>query len=116
MALVGCLASVAVVWSYLYALGADQNVEHARAMALAVLLVASAGITTGLTQLRRAAARWLVGGTLVSLVASMQVPALSRLLHLQPLHAPDWWLVAGVFVAALLLTLALALQLRRSQP
>jgi len=116
MALVGCLASVAVVWSYLYALGADQNVEHARAMALAVLLVASAGITTGLTQLRRAAARWLVGGTLASLVASMQVPALSRLLHLQPLHAPDWWLVAGVFVAALLLTLALALQLRRSQP
>jgi Ca2+-transporting ATPase len=116
MALVGGLASVAVVWSYLYALGADQNVEHARAMALAVLLVASAGITTGLTQLRRAAARWLVGGTLASLVASMQVPALSRLLHLQPLHAPDWWLVAGVFVAALLLTLALALQLRRSQP
>lgn len=116
MALVGCLASVAVVWSYLYALGADQNVEHARAMALAVLLIASAGITTGLTQLRRAAARWLVGGTLASLVASMQVPALSRLLHLQPLHVPDWWLVAGVFVAALLLTLALALQLRRSQP
>ena len=115
MALVGGLASVAVVWSYLYALGADQNVEHARAMALAVLLVASAGITTGLTQLRRVAARWLVGGTLASLVASMQVPALSRLLHLQPLHAPDWWLVAGVFVAALLLTLALALQLRRSQ-
>lgn len=116
MVLIGGLASVAVVWSYLYAQGVDHNVEHARAMALAVLLVTSAGITAGLTQLRRAAARWLVGGTLASLVASMQVPALSRLLHLQPLHAPDWWLLAGVFVVALLLTLGLALQLRRSQP
>ena len=58
--LVGGLVGIAVVWSYLHALGADQDVEHARAMALAVLLVASAGITTGLTKLRQATARWLV--------------------------------------------------------
>ena len=36
--LVGGLVSVAVVWSYLHALGADRDVEHARAMALTVLL------------------------------------------------------------------------------
>lgn len=34
----GSVASLAVVGFYLHALGADQNIEHARAMALAVLL------------------------------------------------------------------------------
>ena len=109
---VGGLASVAVVWSYLHALGADQDVEHARAMALTVLLVASAAITAGLTNLRHATARWLVSGTLAPLVVFVQFPPVSRWLNLQPLHASDWALAALVFAVIGMATLGLASRLR----
>jgi Ca2+-transporting ATPase len=111
--LVGGLVGIAVVWSYLHALGADHDVEHARAMALTVLLVASAGFTTGLTKLRQATARWLVVGTLVSLGVLIQVPAGSRLLNLRPLHGADWALVAVAFAMIGMATLGLASRLRR---
>jgi Ca2+-transporting ATPase len=105
IALVGGIASAAVVWSYLHALGVDRDVEHARAMALSVLLAVSAGVTSGLTRLREVAARWLVVATLASVGALVQIPWLSRLLHLRPLHAADWALVAAAFAASVTLTL-----------
>ncbi len=108
--LVGGLVGLAVVWSYLHALGADHNVEHARAMALTVLLVASAGITTGLTRLRQAVARWLVAGTLASLGLLVQIPAVSGLLNLKPLHVTDLAIVAAAFSVIALLSLVLARQ------
>lgn len=110
--LVGGLASVAIVWSYLYALGTEKTVEHARAMAIAVLLVSSAGITSGLTRLRRTAARWLVFGTLLSLVLGIQLPGLSHLLNLQPLHASDWMLVTLAFFASMLLSMVVSSRLK----
>lgn len=112
MGLFGALLSVAVVWSYLHALGTDQDVEHARAMAFSMLLVISAGITAGLTGLRQAAARWLVAGTLASLGVLVQVPAISRILNLRPLHGADWALLAIAFAAIGLLALAVASRLR----
>jgi len=111
--LVGALISVAVVWSYLHALGADRDVEHARAMAMVTLLLASAAITAGLTKLRQAAPRWLVIGTLASLGVFVQVPVLSRLLNLRPLHSSDWALVAVGFAVVALVTHGLALRLRQ---
>ena len=96
--LIGGLVSVAVVGSYLHALGADRQVEHARAMALGVLLAASAGFTAGLAGLRRASPRWLVAGTLLSLGLLVQVPAASAWLGLRPLHPADWGLVGLAFV------------------
>ncbi|MBX3622773.1 MAG: cation-transporting P-type ATPase [Rhizobacter sp.] len=108
----GSAVSVAVVWSYLHALGADHQVEHARAMALVTLLVASAAFTAGLTQLRDASSRWLVAGTLASLGFFIQLPWLSRWLDLQPLHGTDWALAAGIFGVVGGLTLGLAARLR----
>jgi Ca2+-transporting ATPase len=111
--LVGGLVSVAVVWSYLHAFGANQDAEHARAMALAVLLAASAGITGGLTRLRQATARWLVTGTLASLAVFVQVRGISRLLDLQPLHGSDWALVALFASLIAAMTFLLASHLKR---
>lgn len=109
----GGLVSLAVVWSFLHALGTDRDVEHARAMALAVLLAASAAITTGLTKLRQATARWLVAGTLASLVVLVQVPAISALLKLRPLHAADAALVLALFAAVGVISSGLAAHLKR---
>lgn len=113
MGLVGAIVSVAVIWSYLHALGSAQDVEHARAMALTVLLVASAGITAALTRLRQAPARWLVAGTLASVGMLVQVPAASHLLHLRPLHGADWALVLGTLCVVGPAIFGLASRLRR---
>jgi Ca2+-transporting ATPase len=113
MGLLGSLASVAVVWSYLHALGADRDVEHARAMALAVLLMAGAGITAGLTRLRQAVSRWLVFVTLASLGVLVQIPTASRWLNLRPLHGSDWALAAMAFAVIGMGTLGLASRIRR---
>jgi Ca2+-transporting ATPase len=106
--LVGAMESAAVVSSYLHALGVDRDVEHARAMALTMLLATSAGITIGLTKLRRATSRWLVLGTVGSLGLLVQVPWMSRLLNLRPLHATDWLLASAALVAVCAVTLALS--------
>jgi len=110
---VGVLVSVAVVWSYLRALGADRDVEHARAMAMSVLMAVSAGLTVGLTKLRQATPRWLVAGTLVLLGVLVQIPVLSRLLNLRPLHAADWALVAGVLAVSAVAAALVAARLNR---
>lgn len=102
MAWVGGFACAAVVWGYTHALGVDRDVEHARGMAMAVLLLCSAAFAATLTGLRKPAARWTVLGTIVSLVVLVQTPALSAWLHLRPLHLGDWGLaVASAALAGL---------------
>lgn len=98
IAWLGGLASVALVASYLHALGADRDVDHARAMALTALLVGSAAITAGLTRLRTAAACWTVVATLASVAVLVQTPAMAALLHLRPLHGRDWLIALAVAV------------------
>lgn len=110
---VGALLSVAVVWSYLHALGADRDVAHARAMALSVLVAASIGVTVGLTRLRRAVARWLAAGTLASLGLLVQMPLFSRWMGTRPLHAADWGPVALTGLGACLAAMGLAWLMRR---
>jgi Ca2+-transporting ATPase len=93
---VGAAVTVVVVMGYDHALGPDRNVEHARAMALAALIVASATITGGLSGLRTPTALTMVLASLASLVTFVQLPALARLVHVEPLHLGDWGLaVAG---------------------
>jgi len=82
-----------MIGSYLQALGVERDVEHARAMALAVLLMASVGVTAGLTRWRGAASRWLGIATVASVVLAIQVPVVGRVLNLRPLHGSDWLLV-----------------------
>jgi Ca2+-transporting ATPase len=75
-------------------------------MALAVLIAASAAITTGLSGLRTWTGRVITLGSLASLVAFAQVSALAPIAHLRPLHAADWGIAAacgtGAGVAAFL--------------
>lgn len=115
IALVGGFVSVAVVWSYSHALDASRDVGHARGVAIAVLLLASAGSTAGLTRLRRPTPGWLIIGTLASIGVLVQVPAISRLLDLAPLHGADWAVAAAAFIVVAVASLALASRLRNHQ-
>ncbi|HJW80638.1 MAG TPA: cation-transporting P-type ATPase [Acidiferrobacterales bacterium] len=103
IAAVGAALTAMVTFSYLRSLGAGLDVEHARAMALVALTVASAGITANLSRLRTRAAWLLVGGTIALSVLFVQTPLLAAFLHLKPLHGDDWLLaIAGGLIASLL--------------
>lgn len=97
---VGGFSCAMVVWGYLHAFGADQDAGHARAMAIAVLLLCSAAYAAALTGLRKRTSWWVVAGTVVPLVLLVQVPVLSAGLDLRPLHAADWGRAVAGAVAA----------------
>jgi Ca2+-transporting ATPase len=104
---VGTAVTAIVTFSYLRSLGAGLDVEHARAMALVALTVASAGITANLSRLRTRVAWIMVGGTIALSVLFVQTPRLADFLHLKPLHADDWLLaIAGGLLASLLSAIA----------
>ena len=89
--------------SYDRSLGAGYDVEHARAMALLALTMASAGITIALSRMRGLAAWVTTLGTITLSLLLVQVPILSSYLHLRPLHLDDVLLAgAGGMLAALI--------------
>jgi Ca2+-transporting ATPase len=103
IALVGTAVTAVVTFSYLRSLGAGHDVEHARAMALVALTVASAGITANLSRLRSRAAQVMVAGTVALSLLLVQTPAIASALHVKPLHVDDWALaIAGGLLASLL--------------
>jgi P-type Ca2+ transporter type 2C len=112
----GAAVTLATVLSYEHALGVDRDVEHARAIALAVLVVASVTITGTLSGLKTWTARVIAVAAAGSLVLLIQLPALAALLHLRPLHLGDWVIgvAAGMVTGGLSLLLAFRGKARQS--
>jgi Ca2+-transporting ATPase len=105
---VGTLVTLALSAGYARSLGPEHTVEHARSMALALLIVASATVTAGLSRLRGRAALGLAATAIGSAIVMIQVPQIAGLLHLSPLHADDWLVAAASGFAAGLLSAAFA--------
>ena len=98
--LVGAVITVAVALGYERGLGTSQNVEHARTMAIAALLVASATITAGLSRLSTRTGAVTVTATLLSALLLIQTPQAAQVLHLTPLDLGDWLFAAAGGAAA----------------
>jgi Ca2+-transporting ATPase len=99
IAALGTLLTVLVVAGF--ERGLAQDAAHARSFALAILVCASAGLTSALSRLRTWAARLVVAATLLATFALIEIPALAASLHLSPLSGRDCGLVLAVaFVAA----------------
>lgn len=92
--LVGAAITIATVLSYEHALGVGRDVEHARSISLAVLILATATLTAVLSGFATKSSRIIVSVAVLSLVALVQIPALATLVHLSPLHLEDWALAA----------------------
>lgn len=95
----GALLTVVVAAGYAYSLGPDQNVGHARSMAMLTLIVASAVTTLTLSGFRTTVAWIAAAATLASAALLIPIERVATLLHMQPLHAGDW-LIAGTAGAA----------------
>ena len=87
---VGAALTIVVLFGYERSLGAGPDVEHARAMALVTLVIASATLTATLSRLRTVAARTIVAASVASALILVQIPLLAELLHVVPLHLDDW--------------------------
>jgi Ca2+-transporting ATPase len=103
IALIGVLVIALIVVGYERSLGGNNNVEHARSMALVALIVASATMTAGLTKLKSRASVIAISATIGSALVLVQVPLFARLLQLSPLHADDWLIASlgGLVVGSL---------------
>ena len=98
IALVGVAVTAATMLSYEHALGVGRDTEHARAIALATLVIASVTITSSLSGLTTWTARIIVAAAVTSLVLLVQLPTLAALVHLRPLHLQDWAIAVGAGV------------------
>ncbi|MFC6685137.1 cation transporting ATPase C-terminal domain-containing protein [Marinobacter koreensis] len=95
IAFTGLLVTSLIYWSYVRSLGIGRDVDHARAMAMVVLIVASGVVTSLLSRLRGKAAISVTVFSLISAAVLIQIPGLSSLLNLKPLHYDDWLVAAG---------------------
>ena len=114
--LVGVLVTALVYWSYHYSLGAFRAVEHARAMALATLIMSSSAITLVLSGLHGWPARLVPLGAMLSALIFIQIPVIAGALHLQPLHLDDWALAIGFALMAVLPLVPAWWMTRRRRP
>jgi Ca2+-transporting ATPase len=102
MLVVGLVLAAFVTITYWRSLAGGD--EHARAMAMVVLVTASASTTAVLSHLQTRAARAVVTTSLIVTMVLVQTPWLASLLHLSPLHVDDWLLaLAGGAIVPLLL-------------
>jgi Ca2+-transporting ATPase len=85
---VGAVLTSVLVFGYARSL--ETGVEHARAMAMAILIFASAALAGLLSRLRTTAARVVTFATAALSVAAIQVTPVAALLHVEPLHADEW--------------------------
>ncbi|WP_302139939.1 cation-translocating P-type ATPase [Halomonas alkalicola] len=92
---VGTAATAGVTGLYLYSLGADYAVEHARSVALMALILTGAGITAVLSRLRSTSAWTMVVAAPLLSAVMIHLPGLGSLLGLQPPHVEDWLMVLG---------------------
>lgn len=96
----GLTVTVALALSFISGIQEGGEVGHARAKSLALLVLWSAGLVLSLI---RSQTRVSVAVAILTLVFSfvvIQVPELSGLLHLSPLHGRDWLEVVGLVIVA----------------
>ena len=106
--LMGALGTLLVSLSFDRSLGARIDVDHARAMALVSLVGFGVALTVSLSGLRTRTALLVTTASLALAALLVQVPRLSALVHLSPLHLDDWGLgiasgLLAVFVPRALL-------------
>lgn len=103
---IGTAFTLVVILNYVYALREISDLGHARARIMWMLCLWSISLIISLGNLRSMAPRLICCLTLGLSVVLIQVPSVSTILHLTPIHFPDWLvLVPSVLVFAVIVKL-----------
>ncbi len=102
--LIGLFLTLVLGLNFISGLNENIDVGHARGKVMVMLIFWSAGVVSVLTRLKTLISILIVTMTLVSTVLFVQIPFLSSLLHLTPLHLVDW-LSIGAWILSFMLIL-----------
>lgn len=92
--IVGAVATAIILGGFIFNLGSEQDVEHARSMAMAALIIAHAAMVAALTRFTTRAAVLATVLPIASVFVAIQIAPVAELLHLSQLHGIDWLLAA----------------------
>jgi len=110
----GLILTALISIGFEIAVGPEGNVVHARSIAMSSLVCISAAVTIVLSKLATQTARVIVAVELATLILFVQIPVLSNLVQLTPLHLSDWAIVVGTGILAAALTMIFTATMRRS--
>jgi Ca2+-transporting ATPase len=91
----GLFLALVLVVGFELAFEASGQLEQARSLVLAMLVMWSAAMTLGLTRTQHGIGLVVSLVSIVVVVGLIQVPAVAALLHLAPLSVVDWAIVAA---------------------
>ena len=110
----GLILAALISIGFEVAVGPEGNVAHARSMAMSSIVCTSAAVTIVLSKLATRTARTIVAVELATLILFVQIPFLSGLVQLKPLHLTDWAIVASTGILAAMLTMIFTATMRRN--
>lgn len=99
----GIFTSALVILTYVLLLRKGNAVEHARALALAMLGFISAACTIALSRLRNLISRIITMITIAITVLLIQIPMTAKFLSLTPLNAHEWLMIVAVGIGTAML-------------
>ncbi|MFO0773198.1 MAG: cation-transporting P-type ATPase [Nitrospiraceae bacterium] len=100
---VGLAVTIGVGLDFIAGLNESADIGHARARALTMLTLWSAGLVAYYSRLATWSATLIVAGTVLSSIGVVQMAPLAAMLRLTPLHIADWLLSVGSVCGFLLL-------------
>lgn len=102
---IGLALTAVMSFSFVSGLGENMGEGHARAKAMVMLTLWSAGTVAAFSRFKTLASILIVVCTLLSTIALVQIPASAHILKLAPLHLMDWAAICGWVVLFLMLQL-----------
>jgi Ca2+-transporting ATPase len=99
--ILGAALAAGLAWSFISGIDEGGEASHARAKAMALLTLWSAGVGVYLTRFRSAIANFLGAATVLISIGLIQMSGSLQFLKLAPLHLIDW---AAIFAIVCLLT------------
>lgn len=100
----GLVVTCMVFAAYMFSLGDNNDINHARTMAMFMLITTSVAVVGILSQLSGKSSKIIIAITLIVSMLIIQTPAVSALFHMTPLHLSDLLICisAAAFIALLL--------------
>ncbi|MAL48188.1 MAG: haloacid dehalogenase [Methylophaga sp.] len=97
----GLVTTLMLFVAYLFSLGSNNDVNHARAMAMVMLIATSVAVTITLSELSSMASKIIVATTIFVSIVIVQIPSVSAVFHMSPLHITDLLICisAAVFIS-----------------
>ena len=99
--ILGILLTALMSWSFVNGLQENQDILHARAKVMGILILWSAGIALKVTRLKNKTAIIISALTIICSILFIQLASLNEIVQLASLHFIDWLEIVGIVIGFL---------------